>query len=127
MAVVSNPFTRSIAATLRERRLREFITVWDGIEALVVRVYRGKSALPSDEREYSELRLRAVEAHVHLRDALAPHWRTVKIGGAPATEDPFAALLRRENASNFLGDWPAMQALPGAREALNKLVLEVQR
>jgi hypothetical protein len=123
---VSNPFTRAIAATLRERRLREFITLWDPIEALIVRVYRGAAATPADEREYAALRPRAQKVHAHFRDALAPHWRTAKVAGAPATEDPFAALLRRESAAAFLGDWPAMQALPAAREALNKLILEVQ-
>jgi hypothetical protein len=123
---VSNPFTRSIAAALRERRLREFITAWDPIEALVVRVYRGKAALPSDEQEYAALRPRALDAHAHLRDALARHWPTTKVAGAFAVEDPFAALLRRETAAAFVGDWPAMQALPAAREALNKVVLEAQ-
>ena len=123
---VSNPFTRSIAAALRERRLREFITAWDPIEALVIRVYRGNAALPSDEHEYATLRPRALDAHTHLRDALARHWPTTKVAGALAVEDPFAALLRRETAAAFVGDWPAMQALPAAREALNKVVLEAQ-
>ena len=124
---VSNPFTRSIAAALRERRLREFITHWDAVEALVVRVYRGNAANAADEAEYAKVRPQALAGHEHLRAALEPHWRTAKVAGALATEDPFVVMLRHETAAAFLGDWPAMQALPAAREALNKLVLEVQK
>ncbi|MCX6017134.1 MAG: hypothetical protein NTZ50_01295 [Chloroflexi bacterium] len=124
---MSNPFTRSIAVALHERRLREFITHWDVIEALVVRVYRGDAATTADEVEYAAVRPHALATHTQLRTALEPHWRTAKVAGVLATEDPFVVMLRHEAAADFLGDWPAMQALPAAREALNKLVLEVQK
>jgi hypothetical protein len=124
---VPNPFTKAIAAALRQRKLASFITHWDAVEALVIRVYRGKAATDADVAEYAALKLRAGEAYLALRTSLDPLWRQANVGGAAAAEDPFDALLSRPSATAFVNDWAAMQALPAAREALNRLVLEVQQ
>jgi hypothetical protein len=123
---VPNPFTKALAATLRQRKLKSFIAHWDAIEALVIRVYRGKAATADDDTEFAALKQQATEVYPALRESLEPHWRQAKVGGVPATQDPFESLLSRPTAAAFLGDWAAMQALPAAREALNRLVLEVQ-
>jgi hypothetical protein len=39
--------------------------------------------------------------------------------------DPFLAILAAKDASDFAGDWGALQTLPAAREALNKLLLSI--
>jgi hypothetical protein len=50
-------------------------------------------------------------------------WRQTSRGGKPCEDDPFAFLLTPESAAGFVGSWAHMQALPAAREALNRLVL----
>jgi hypothetical protein len=41
-------------------------------------------------------------------------------------QDPFLRLLAAEQASDFVGDWEAMQYLPAAREALNLYIQAVE-
>jgi hypothetical protein len=120
-----NPFTRSLSARLRSRKLKQFIAHWDALEALVIRVYRGDQATPHDEQEYARLRRWLAGRYGDLRAALEPHWRQALQGGQLATEDPFAFLFRPKQAHDFVGSWPHMQALPAAREALNRLILEM--
>lgn len=119
-----NPFTKSIAARLKSRQLKQFIQHWDALEALVVRVFRGKAATAADEAEHAELRGWINAAYLEWRDPLEPLWRQVMCGGVPCEDDPFLFLMTPESATVFAGSWAHMQALPAAREALNRLVLE---
>jgi hypothetical protein len=123
----SNPFTKSIAARLRSQHLKQFIQHWDALEALVVRVFRAKAASTADEAEYGELRTRVNVLYPEWQAALAPLWRQALRGGKPCEDDPFAFLLDPASAAGFVGSWAHMQALPAAREALNRLVLESAR
>lgn len=89
----------------------------------MIRVFRGKSATPADEAAHGPLR---AWLHAHYEDwraVLEPHWRQSKMAGQLATQDPFALLMHVETAAGFVGQWPVMQALPAAREALNRLIL----
>jgi hypothetical protein len=121
-----NPFTKSIAAQLKSRQLKQFIQHWDALEALVVRVFRGKAASASDEVEYAWLRKQLALAYPQWRGLLEPLWRQAMRGGQPSQDDPFAFLLIPESAVGFVGSWAYMQALPVAREALNRLVLDMR-
>jgi hypothetical protein len=120
-----NPFTKAIAARVRSRQLKVFIARWDALEALVVRVYRGHAATDAEEVEYATLRGWLTEHYPAWRDSLEPHWRQAMRGGKLSVDDPFAFLFAPERAAQFLGSWAHMQALPAAREALNRLILEI--
>ena len=119
-----NPFTKSLAAKLGAGKLHEFIAHWDALEQLVMRVYRGKAVAAADEAEYSQLRIWLQGNYANWRDPLQPHWQQAKVAGKLATEDPFAKLFAPEHAADFRDNWSALQALPAAREGLNRLVLE---
>ncbi|BCX05736.1 MAG: hypothetical protein KatS3mg053_3674 [Candidatus Roseilinea sp.] len=119
-----NPFTKSIAARLRSRRLRRFIAHWDALEALVIRVYRNAAVTEADDAEFAELRRWLREHYPEWQPRLAPYWRSALRGGQPAQDDPFVFLFAPEHAEAFCGSWAHMQALPAAREALNRLILE---
>ncbi len=119
-----NPFTKSIAAHLRSRRLRAFIQRWDALEALVVRVYRNAAATEEDDMEFVRLRHWLRRNYPGWQHRLEPHWRTASRGGQPSQDDPFLFLLAPEHAADFCDSWAHMQALPAAREALNRLILE---
>lgn len=119
-----NPFTKSIAARVRSGELKAFISHWDALEALVVRVFRARAASPADAAEHAEARAWLIAHYPAWRAALEPHWRQAMRGGQPSATDPFADLLAPKRAADFVGSWAHMQALPAAREALNRLALE---
>jgi hypothetical protein len=121
-----NPFTQSIVARVRSSELREFVLRWDALEALVVRVYRARATASADEREHAEIRAWLVAHYPTWRAVLAPHWRQALRAGRPCSTDPFEDLLAPARPAEFAGGWTYMQALPAAREALNRLVLESQ-
>ncbi len=118
-----NPFTKSLAAKLGASKLQDFIAHWDALEQLVIRVFRGKAATEADEAEYSQLRTWLQAHYADWQVALQPHWQQAKVAGQLATEDPFAKLFAPAHAADFLDNWPALQALPAAREGLNRLVI----
>lgn len=118
-----NPFTRGILKRLQNQEVQEFVKHWDALEALVIRVFKGKLATEQDETEYSGLRLWLLKEYPRWQAGLEPHWRQVMVAGEPAHEDPFALLLAVPQASGFLKNWAAMQNLPGAREALNSYLI----
>ena len=121
-----NPFTKSLATKLGASKLQAFIAHWDALEQLVIRVFRGKVASEADETAYTELRIWLQANYAEWQVALQPHWQLAKIAGQPATEDPFAKLFAPAHAADFLNNWPALQALPAAREGLNRLVLGME-
>jgi hypothetical protein len=123
---VPNPFTKSIAAALRSRSISMFVRRWDALEALVIRVYRAGAAASADAAEYASLNGQLRPLHKDLTAKLEPLWRNALMSGAPANEDPFALLLAPSDASGFVDNWRAMQALAAARESLNRLILEAQ-
>jgi hypothetical protein len=122
--VAMNIFTRFLSGGLGDKKLEEWIRHWDGVEGLVVRVFKAKGATAEDEGEYGRLRPWLLAHYPAWEGALRPHWQAAKVAGALAKQDPFARLLRVETAGGFVGDWEAMQHLPAAREALNRLVVE---
>jgi hypothetical protein len=120
-----NLFTGFLSGALGEEdELLPFIERWDALERLVIRVYKGQSATAADEAEYGQLRRWLLDAYPRFRAELEPLWREAKVAGELAAADPFARLMQAGAAADFAGDWPAMQNLPAAREALNRLILQ---
>lgn len=120
-----NPFTSFLSRRLHDPSLTDFIAHWDRLERLVVAVYKRQQALPVDEAEWAALRPWLLSHYPHWQPALAPLWPQTLVGGQLAAADPFAALLTPASAAAFVHNWPAMQTLPAAREALNQLLLQL--
>lgn len=119
-----NPFTQSLTRALADPALDVFVAGWDGLEALVVRVYRAGAATPADEAAWADLRPALAAAYPAWAQSLASHWPLTRAGGQPVTADPFARLMAFARAAEIVGDWAAMQTLPAAREALNRMLVE---
>jgi len=118
-----NPFTKSIASHLRAPALRAFIEHWDRLETLVIRVFRADAALPADDVDYNLVRAWLQQHYTAWQGDLDPLWRQALRGGKPSEDDPFLFLLAPQSATIFIGSRAHMQALPAAREALNRLIL----
>ena len=65
-----------------------------------------------------------VSDHARWARRLEAHWRQVREAGEPCDVDPFLRLLIVRTAGEFVGNWEALQALPPAREAINRLLLD---
>jgi hypothetical protein len=120
---VMNPFTRFLRQWTDDKGLHKLVEHCDALEALVVRVYKMGEATPADEAEYQALRRWLQANYTSWEATLRPYWQQATVQGTRVQTDPFKALLRAERAADFVGDWSAMQRLPAAREALNRLVL----
>lgn len=120
-----NIVTRTLAKKVKDRRLKEWIAHWDALEALVIRVYKGKAATAENEAEWGRLRSWLLQAYPRWEAALRPHWQKALLAGEPAGEDPFCRLMAFAQAREFVDNWAAMQTLPAAREALNRLLIEM--
>ena len=119
-----NPFTQSLLQRITDPALVEFVTRWDALESLVIRVYKGNAASDSDVQEFRELRAHLERTYPLWERDMEAYWRATKIGGEAAAGDPFRAVLQVQEAAGFMGSWRAMQTLPAAREALNHFLLD---
>lgn len=119
-----NPFTQSLIVRIGDPHLAEFVRHWDALEALIVRVYRSGRLSPADQREHRRLRDWLRRNYRQWRRGLGPHWRRTRIAGQATASDPFESLLDPRSPASFIDNWPAMQTLPAAREALNQLLLD---
>lgn len=122
-----NPFTRFLAGRSANHQLHDFISHWDALEALVIRVYKGQAMTPADEVEYQSLHGWLQEQYPLWQDQLQRFWPMTLIGGQPAEVDPFLALLAAGQAGDYVNNWTAMQTLPAARETLNQFLMEMGR
>ncbi len=118
-----NPFTVSLFHYIQDPHLAEFILHWDPLEALVIRVFKGKSASPEDESEHHQLREWLQVHYPRWKNELEPYWRVALVSGRAAEKDPFEFLLSVPEAAGFIKNWAAMQNLPAARQALNQYIL----
>lgn len=117
-----NPFTKFLNRG-KNSNLNQFIEHWDRVEYLAVAVFKAKGASGEESAEYAQSRKYLLDTYPSFQQALAPLWADTLVGGEIAGEDPFLRVLNAETADGFVGDWVALQNLPAAREALNKLVL----
>lgn len=119
-----NPVTAQLIRQIDDRKIVRFVRHWDELEALVIRVYKGARATPEDEKQYRRLRRTLGRALPRYGDELAVYWPKATVGGEPARDDPFRKLTSYESALHFIDNWPAMQRLPAARQALNEWLLD---
>jgi hypothetical protein len=124
----TNPFSRFLRGRLdpgaaRTAEAEAFVGLWDELETFVIAVYRQAGAGPAEELQWQRLRAGLKQCYPKLEVFLGPHWRAARRSGEPLAEDPFLGLLDLERASEIVGNWPAMQTLPPAREALNTWLL----
>lgn len=118
-----NLFTHYLAQPLRHRALRRFIAGWDTLESLIIHTYKAGQVDPADSVAHGQVRQQLLRAYPRWQGRLAPFWRAALVGGVPCPSDPFERLLAPAALADFVDDWTAMQHLPAAREALNRLVL----
>jgi len=114
-----NPFTRFLNQWSKNRSLAEFITYWDRLEQLVVRVHRQKMTVAAAEPEFAEVWPWLRQQYGTWELLLRPYWQQTQAAGERTQTDPFQLLLDLDAPSAILGNWRAMQHLPAAREALN--------
>ena len=114
-----NPFTDTLVAQIKDAEIAAFVAYWDQLEALVIRVYKGKQAVAEDEEEWKAIQPWLQKHYPQWREVLHPFWQGATIGGEPAKGDPFEFLLAASEAAEFIGNWLAMQTLPAARQAIN--------
>ena len=120
-----NPFTRFLRQwTQDDAELNHLVEQCDALESVVIRVYKEGEATAADEAQYQAIRRWMRENYPAWQDALRPYWQQALVAGRSAAEDPFLRLTAPESASAFVGDWQAMQMLPAARVALNRLVIQ---
>lgn len=118
-----NPFSRFLRQWSQDEDFDQFVARWDELEALVIRVYKQGAARPEDETVYAALRAWLLDHYPAHQPVLESHWPETLVAGHPAVEDPFLRLLRPEEATRYVDNWPAMQHLPAARETLNRVLL----
>lgn len=88
--------------------------------------FREQGGLVQDAAAWRKLRAELRKAYAVWQETLTPLWQQALIDGQPAQDDPFLVLLNVEEVSTFRGNWRAMQTLPAAREAINKLLMALQ-
>ena len=120
-----NPFTRFLRQWNQgDAELDQLVEHCDALESLIIRVYKAGEATAGDEAQYQAIRRWMRDNYPFWQDALRPLWQQAQVAGRPAVQDPFLRLTAPESASAFAGDWEAMQVLPAAREALNRLLIQ---
>ncbi len=118
-----NPVTRALLRQLRDGQLNKFAEDWDNLESLVVEIYKQKSLSFEQQEEFFQLQKGLQERYAALREELGLFWPKTKVRGEPVIADPFAALIAKRAAQEFVGNWDAMRTLPAAREALNLMLM----
>jgi hypothetical protein len=121
---VKNTFTRAILKQIDYPALREFVVHWDALEFLVIRVFRAKTASQDNQVEYQQLRSWLSSHYSRWQFFLLPYWKQSLVAGEVAGQDPFKFLLSDPSSEWFAGNWPAMQHLLAAREALNQFLID---
>jgi hypothetical protein len=119
-----NPFSRFLGQWSTNRPFNDFVEQWDVLEAIVVAVYREKLSPEAAAADFSRTCSWLREQYPQWAEALRPHWQAAKAGGRPAETDPFLLLLSIQQTAEINGNWKAMQHLPAAREAINRMLLE---
>jgi hypothetical protein len=118
-----NPFSRFLRQWSSNRPFTDFVARWDELEALVVAVYRQRTtpdaARPAFEQIWPWLR----QQYPEWEEVLRPFWQQTQAGSRPTQTDPFRLLLAFDQPEAILDNWPAMQHLPAAREAINQYLL----
>ncbi len=120
-----NPFTRYLRSQHPDDAsdFDAFVTHWDALESLIINTYRSGVVDTETEEAYTQLRSWLAAHYPRWATSLAPLWQAAREAGGAPPSDPFARLIAPESATHFIGNRHAMQALPPAREAINRYLL----
>lgn len=122
-----NPVTATLIRQVDDKKIVRFVEQWDELEALVIRVYKTARATPDDLKLYARLKPALLKQLDRYGAALDAYWPEATVGGKPAARSPFDVLMGHSTAADFVGNWPAMQHLPAARQAINEWLLDKLR
>lgn len=117
-----NPFSRFLGQWSSDKGLNEFVSYWDGLESIVVRIYREKATPDEVRADFERVWARLRDIYPAWEAVLRPYWEATQAGGEQTQTDPFALLLAFRQPEDIQGDWRAMQHLPAARESINRLL-----
>ena len=125
---MSNPFTAFFVRARKHFDAQSldsdqaiFLEAWDQLEALAIAVYRQGEASQAQVQTHRLLRARLMPALAlveHELDSIVLAHR-LEAGGKALEISPFRRLVEVEEAASFVENWPAIQLLPPAREAIN--------
>lgn len=115
-----NLFTYFLRQELDLADFEQFIAYWDRLERVMVQVYRKKCTEAEAAAEFELVWPWLQQNYGRWQATLDPFWRRTKAAGQPTQTDPFLLLLQKQSPADITGDWPAMQHLPAAREAINQ-------
>ncbi len=118
-----NPFSKYLNQWLDNPDVEQFLSYWDELEYITIRVYQKKMAVDEVRVEFVRIWAWLRENYGDWEDALRPYWQQTISGGQPTRVDPFWLLINKQVPEDILDDWNAMQHLPAAREALNQYIL----
>jgi hypothetical protein len=119
----SNPFSRFLRRNEQDTLISAFVERWDQVERLVIRRYRQEANPQQDQGRWQELRKSLIRTYPDFSSQLEEYWKGAAIAGQPATTDPFLWILAHEQVEAFENNWQALQTLPAAREAINRLLI----
>jgi hypothetical protein len=118
-----NPVTRSLLQQIGDQKLEVFAQEWDALEGLIIAINRQNSLSFAQQEEFFQIQARLRESYRPIENELSQFWRNAKIKGELLAADPYSKLIEAASAQEFLGNWPAMQTLPAAREAFNQMLM----
>jgi hypothetical protein len=125
MSEKHNLFSRFLGQWSKNRPFNAFVEQWDVLEAVVIGVYRERITPETAEIEFQRIWPWLRDRYPQWEETLRPHWQATKAGGRPTETDPFRLLLDVSRPADIRGDWRLMQHLPAAREAINRLLVEI--
>lgn len=119
-----NPFSRFLSQRSKDDSFVEFVTYWDELEMLVIGLYRQRLSLDAATADFDRVWRWLRQNYSRFECQLAQFWPETTAAGAPVRSDPFRMLLDLPGPEAIAGNWPAMQHLPAAREAINRYLAQ---
>ncbi len=119
-----NPFSKFLRSFANNVEFDAFVAKWDVLEEVVVHVYRDKLSVAEAQQYYDRTWPYLRESYPKWRADLREYWPKTTAAGEMTQVDPFLLLLELPDPEAILNNWTAMQHLPAAREAINRLLIE---
>lgn len=118
-----NPVTLGLLRKINDPKVAVFAENWDRLEQLVIEIYRQKSVSFDQQAYFFAIKEHLQSSYVQFEHELALFWPHIRIKGELVIGDPFASIIGKESAKEFVENWEAMRTLPAAREALNQMLV----
>lgn len=118
-----NPVTQALLKELKDPELNNFVGDWDTLNDLIIEIFKQKSTTFEQQETYFQVQEKLQTSYAKLKEQLEPFWRASRVKDGLSVGDPFAALIEKRSAKEFVENWDAMRTLPAAREALNQMLM----